>query len=295
MEKPLISIILTCYNRETYVVEALDSIKRQSYENFECLVIDDGSTDSSRSRIQEAVGDDARFKLHFIDHVGFPSAKNFGLDHVIGDYVIFLDSDDIAHPNWLGLLVYTAQITKAPIVVCNFKLFSDSKKIKMWSLSSDTPLHISEYSFLRMNLVYNVRVMHFMWNKLIRSDLYKGVRHKEQMALSDVDVMGDIFFKVNYVVELGLPLVYYRQHPGSMGNITRGKGVEYWAWRFRFQKEKIRIDWERAPQSRYAYQQALIKMIQDAREGLKDQFDEYCDLSDVQDMLAARVPKIIEP
>lgn len=293
MIEPLISIILTCYNRDQYIVEALHSIKNQTYQKFECLVIDDGSTDSSRLKILATINNDPRFKLHFIDHIGFPLAKNYGLDHAVGEYIIFFDSDDIAHPDWLRLLNYTAQITKAPVVACNFQTFSNPNNIKLWQLTSKTPLRISEYSFLRMNLIYNARIMHFMWNKLIRADLYKGMRHEEQPALSDIKIIGDIVFKAKYIVELRLPLIYYRKHPQSMGAINQ-QNKEYWTWCINFQKEQVRIDWNRAPQGRYVYQQALLKAIQTAKQQLGNQFDQYCNLNDVQDILNASLPPIVE-
>ena len=95
MPNDLISIIVTCYNREKYIKECLESVKNQTYTNFECIIVDDGSTDSSRSIIETYL-DDPRFKYYPIDHVGFPEAKNVGLSKVTGAYTIFLDSDDVA-------------------------------------------------------------------------------------------------------------------------------------------------------------------------------------------------------
>ena len=294
MNKDLISVIVTCYNRQQFVGAALTSIKNQTYTNFECIIVDDGSTDHSREIIEKTIEGDFRFKFYPIDHIGFPLAKNYALDRVQGDYIIFLDSDDIAHPQWLNLLHYTCTITNAPIAVCRFLPFKADDKITFWLLTKKTPLHMAEYSFLRMDLSYNARIMHFMWNKLIRADLYKGIRHRDQIALSDVDVMGDIIFNAKYVVELKLPLVYYRQHDQSMNNITKAKGAEYWVWRLNFQKEKVRIDWNRAPQGRFAYQEALKREVELARKGIGEDFDKLCTLDDIQDMLTAEVPHITE-
>lgn len=294
MKEALISIIVTCYNREQYIADALQSIKNQTYKKFECIIVDDGSTDNSHQIIKNIIADDPRFKFFPIDHIGFPLAKNFGLDQVTGDYVIFLDSDDIAHPEWLNLLHYVCAITNAPIAVCHFEAFNDISKIKIWRLTNKTLLKMAEYSFLRMNLVCNTKIMHFMWNKLICADLYKNIRHRDQPALSDVDVIGDIFFNAKYVVELKLPLVYYRQHDQNMDKIAKAKGAEYWSWRIKFQKEKTRKEWERAPQSRFAIQYCLRAEVKLARQALKEDFDKYCDLSDVQDILTTPVPIILE-
>jgi glycosyltransferase involved in cell wall biosynthesis len=75
----LISIIVTIYNREDYLKECLDSVKNQTYQNFECLMIDDGSTDNSKVIAEEYAKEDSRFKFIPVEHVGFPEAKNIGL------------------------------------------------------------------------------------------------------------------------------------------------------------------------------------------------------------------------
>ena len=93
-----ISVIVTCYNREATIKECLNSIHNQTFKNFEVIVVDDGSTDSSKNIIKEFCQKDNRFKLIESTHVGFPLAKNIGLDQAKGDYIIFLDSDDTAYP-----------------------------------------------------------------------------------------------------------------------------------------------------------------------------------------------------
>ena len=285
MNNPLISVIVTCYNREQYIRDCLLSLINQSYSNWECILVDDGSTDNSRAIINELIVNDNRF--HFIphEHVGFPLAKNIGLDNAHGEYIIFLDSDDIAHPDWLSLLMYMRQLTGAPVTVCSFDAFTKTSEVKNIIINKQRIFPISEYKFLAPLLVYNPRCMHFMWNKLVRADLYKNIRFVDQPALSDVAVMAEVFSNAHYVVHLRLPLVHYRQHDQSMGTITKTKGPEYWAWRINFQKEKLRKDWERSPQARFSIRYVLKQEIDYARKELKDDFDKYCSLDDVQDML----------
>ncbi|WP_052466921.1 glycosyltransferase family 2 protein [Psychroserpens damuponensis] len=98
MTKPIISIIIPTFNREQLIVDTLNSITNQTYENWECLVVDDGSIDSTKAVVNAYVEKDARFT--FVERPegsvkGAPTCRNIGLVQSKGDYVMFFDSDDI--------------------------------------------------------------------------------------------------------------------------------------------------------------------------------------------------------
>ncbi|MCK0180164.1 glycosyltransferase family 2 protein [Flavobacteriaceae bacterium S0862] len=103
MSKPsqLVSIIMATYNRAHYITEALNAIKKQSYANWECLIIDDGCTDNTENIISPILSEDSRFKFlkRPNNHKkGLPGCRNYGLSLAKGDYIIFFDDDDIVHP-----------------------------------------------------------------------------------------------------------------------------------------------------------------------------------------------------
>jgi glycosyltransferase involved in cell wall biosynthesis len=96
---PLISIIIPTYNVEKYIKETLNSVINQSYNNFEVLVIDDSSTDSTAEEIKRIAKSDGRISYYKIEHAGRPSVpRNYGISKSSGEYVAFLDADDIW--NW---------------------------------------------------------------------------------------------------------------------------------------------------------------------------------------------------
>lgn len=98
MNNPLVSIIIPTYNRAHLISETLDSVLAQTYQNWECIIVDDGSTDSSENVIREYVKKDSRFQFYKrpVNKVkGASSCRNFGLSNVNGEYIIFLDSDDL--------------------------------------------------------------------------------------------------------------------------------------------------------------------------------------------------------
>lgn len=93
---PLISVIMPVYNREAFVGEAIESILHQTYENFELIIADDGSTDGSAAIVREYAGSDQRIKPFFWPHCGLPATLNKTISSLTSEFIAFADSDDIA-------------------------------------------------------------------------------------------------------------------------------------------------------------------------------------------------------
>lgn len=102
---PIISIIVPIYNVEKYLRECLDSILAQTFADWECLLIDDGSPDNSGGICDEYADNDCRFKVFHKSNGGVSSARNLGLDNARGEWVTFVDADDMIAPDFLSALV----------------------------------------------------------------------------------------------------------------------------------------------------------------------------------------------
>ena len=96
-----VSVIVTVYNKEPYILETLQSIKKQTYDSFECIVVNDGSTDSSSVIIYEFCKDDARFTCYDKRNEGVSIARNFGIEHSHGEYILPIDGDDLVEPEYI--------------------------------------------------------------------------------------------------------------------------------------------------------------------------------------------------
>lgn len=94
-ENHLVSIIVPSYNSGNYLAETLRSIQLQSYQHFEVIIVDDGSVDGSSSLAQQSFADDVRFKFYFESNKGAAAARNFGFFQSKGNYIKFLDADDL--------------------------------------------------------------------------------------------------------------------------------------------------------------------------------------------------------
>jgi glycosyltransferase involved in cell wall biosynthesis len=120
-EKPVVSIIMATFNRAEFIAESLMAIQNQTFKNWECLIIDDGGTDDTAIIIDSIIKKDPRFKFHkrpdkYIK--GLPGCRNCGLDKAVGEYIIFFDDDDIAHPQNLEICV--SELDNRNIFFCRY-------------------------------------------------------------------------------------------------------------------------------------------------------------------------------
>jgi hypothetical protein len=98
MIKGMVSVIVTCYNQEHCIKQTLDSVQHQTYTNWECVIIDDGSVDKSAERIKAFIKNDKRYTYLFQDNQGVSKARNKGFASAKGEFVNFLDGDDTLFP-----------------------------------------------------------------------------------------------------------------------------------------------------------------------------------------------------
>lgn len=105
VDKSKVSVIITCFNQEAFIEEAVTSIINQTYEDWECIVVDDGSTDKSWEIIQKLAGTDQRIKCVLQENKGVSYARNRGFSMCVGDYIQFLDGDDYLAPEKLEIQV----------------------------------------------------------------------------------------------------------------------------------------------------------------------------------------------
>jgi glycosyltransferase involved in cell wall biosynthesis len=117
-EVPLISLIIPIYNVEQYLIECLESVAAQTYQNLEVLLINDGSTDKSAEIAQEYAEKYAHFTLFDKENGGLSDARNYGIDCCQGEYIVFMDSDDIISPYYVENLQSAISQTGFKLAMC---------------------------------------------------------------------------------------------------------------------------------------------------------------------------------
>ena len=120
----LISIIVPIYNVENYLRHCLESIQNQTYQNFECLLINDGSPDNSADICREYVSKDSRFRYFEKENGGVSSARNLGIERSKGQFITFIDSDDWVDSDYLEVLYNSLVDERADIAISTYKQFN---------------------------------------------------------------------------------------------------------------------------------------------------------------------------
>ena len=154
---PLVSIIIPTYNRAHLIGETLDSVLAQTYQNWECIVVDDGSTDNTDELMTGYMARDARFRYYHRPEDRLPggnAARNYGFEVSKGEYIQWFDSDDFMLPEKLELKMNKILDESCDFVVCEGAELIDKEKltyVKKWNLyEADNPL----LEHLKGNLVF---------------------------------------------------------------------------------------------------------------------------------------------
>ena len=145
---PTISIISPCYNQEKYIAECLDSLLSQTYQDFEAIIIDDGSTDASAKIVCSYTAKHPNFKLLSQANQGVVSARNFAIAKAKGEYIFPLDADDIIAPQALEKFVTAIKDKKGDIITCRVQMFGE----KTGEMKLKTP---NKYNLSRYNCLVN--------------------------------------------------------------------------------------------------------------------------------------------
>ena len=127
MEQPLISVIVPVYNVERYLGSCIDSILAQRYGRLEILLINDGSTDSSGAICDAYMEKDKRIRVIHKDNTGQADTRNLGIELAAGEYLAYVDSDDLVAEDYIERLYQMAVSTGAGMSVCRFRPFDDDR------------------------------------------------------------------------------------------------------------------------------------------------------------------------
>lgn len=225
--QPLLSIIVPIYNVEQYLDRCIQSILNQTYQNLEILLVDDGATDCSGAIADSYAAKDKRIKVFHKENGGLSDARNYGLEHVTGDYILFIDSDDFIVNIMCERLITVASSNNADIVSCNYYIYRGDDDISIHTMSvQDDKRTFTGMDMLRYYLLKTEPFdLNVVWNKIFKLDLFNGVepvRFPKGRVQEDNFTIFRLFLNANSIVTVNEPLYYYVQRAGSiMANFTR--------------------------------------------------------------------------
>ncbi|MDY0079361.1 MAG: glycosyltransferase [Ignavibacteriaceae bacterium] len=217
----LVTIIVPCYNSEKFIATTLKSIEEQTYKNWECIIIDDGSKDGSSKIVKGFEERDKRFKYFFQKNQGSAAAKNAGIEKAKGDFIQFLDADDIILRDKLKICVdKLEELPEADIVYTEYCFYSQG------SLSENKRMEDDGYFYqtLPVKIPSNDAVFSFIshWNidfiipihsYLFRRRVFEEIKFDDRFKSFAEDLycwimIGQRGFKFEY---LGEVMAVYRQ------------------------------------------------------------------------------------
>lgn len=225
--QPLLSIIVPIYNVEQYLDRCIQSILNQTYQNLEIILVDDGATDCSGAIADSYAAKDKRIKVFHKENGGLSDARNYGLEHVTGDYILFIDSDDFIVNIMCERLITVASSNNADIVSCNYYIYRGDDDISIHTMSvQDDKRTFTGMDMLRYYLLKTESFdLNVVWNKIFKLDLFNGVepvRFPKGRVQEDNFTIFRLFLNANSIVTVNEPLYYYVQRAGSiMANFTR--------------------------------------------------------------------------
>ena len=234
MKKIQISIIIPVYNVEKYLRECLNSILNQTFQDFEIICVDDGSTDKSLEILQEYKRKDDRFVILQQRHSGAGSARNNGIRLAEGKYIQFLDADDYFEPTLLEEMFDHAEKFDADLTVCSSRKVDDEGNITETG-SPNFPINIDK---IPMEQVFNRQdfkdeifclLIPVVWNKLIK----KSFLEENHLEFPPLKIYEDIAFMHSLVISAGRiaafnkELINYRfNRPGSLVSTRSSHTIE---------------------------------------------------------------------
>ncbi len=220
-ENPLITVVVPVYNVASYLRCCLTSIQKQSYENLEILLIDDGSMDDSARICQEYCNQDPRFQLIRQENLGLGPARNAGLDRAKGGYICFVDADDCLHPDYVRILYENLTGCQADFSVCRFETFTGEVPENLTGEAGEqkNEFKVLDQLGLLNNLLKDNRddriTIMAAWNKLVSVDWLKGF-HFENKWHEDQFMINEYIRRCRKAVLTSAILYEYRKRPDSI-------------------------------------------------------------------------------
>lgn len=215
IEMPLFSIIIPAYNAEEFIINSISSVISQSYTDYECIVVDDGSTDDTGKLVSNYLS--SKLKIVSQANSGLLIARREGLKHAVGRYVLFLDADDALRSDALAIIAQDISNNKSDIVAFGYSNEINFSKPKYCPDLPTGFYHECSYSKV-ISAVFRGR-FNSLWSKAISLSLfdsdfdyltYKGLMHGE-----DLFQLLPVLNNATSFSYIKTPLYFYRRHKGS--------------------------------------------------------------------------------
>lgn len=217
----LISVIVPVYNTEKYLIECVESLRKQTYSNIEIILVDDGSTDASIEICDEFAEKDSRVRVFHKKNEGVAVARNFGIQQSNGQYVVIVDSDDVAVDRMIEVLYTQIKENDADIAVGNYYIYDETDgNFYYYIIDDDYCVEV-----LSSQELIDRQAGAWQWNssafivtvaKLYKRDLFEDVSFTHGRRFDDEASTHRLFLRSKKTVFINDNLYLYRRRSGSI-------------------------------------------------------------------------------
>ncbi len=204
---PKVSIIIPFYNVEKYISDCLNSVFNQTYNNIEVIIIDDASTDKSVAIVKSFM--QANYDVTLLqseEHHGIGYNRNLGLSLATGDYIAFVDADDIIRPDMIEKLMAAIKGNNVDIAMCRHQSFVGEPRRQRFKEVSPRIIDLAEES----DFLYQIGG--HVWNKLCKRELFDNLKFPEGIDYEDIAVTYPILIRTQKIAYIDEPLYCYRRN-----------------------------------------------------------------------------------
>lgn len=219
MDTCAISVIVPVYNVENYLTECVSSILNQTFLDFECILVDDGSTDASGALCDVLSQKDERIRVIHQKNGGLSAARNTGLDAAKGRYISFVDSDDVVGAHFLEVLYSGIQKERTKISVCRYSRFQDGTTYGGGSWTEHTTVWDFEKAASELSesgMDERAAFVTVMWNKLYDRELFRTLRFQEGKLHEDEFLIHHLLLNARKLCICDAVQYFYRQRRSSI-------------------------------------------------------------------------------
>lgn len=206
----MISIIIPVYNAKQYICSCIDGVLRQTYLPKEILLINDGSTDGSGELCEEYAQKEAKIRAYHTANGGAAHARNVGLDHATGDFIVFLDADDKIPENHLHILMETQKKYNADMVSASVTYVPGPTICQANNV-------LTTWEFIE-KVLYRDGVGDYPISKLYRRSMFDGLRFVEGITSEDFEIFYRLYKRAKTIATTNETTYYYIQHSNSVSN-----------------------------------------------------------------------------
>lgn len=212
-----VSIIIPVYNAEKLIHIPIKSLKKQTFKNFEVILVNDGSTDNSYEVIKQLISDDDRFKIITQENSGPGEARNNGIKQAKGKYIGFIDSDDYFDKTFLEKMIKKLEEDNSDIVICDTaKVDINGNILKVYNSKYANPIAGIE-AF--KDIMQSINITSLSPNKLFKKSLFGDISYPKNIIINeDSATIYKLMLKANKISFVNEVLFYYVQHSGSSMN-----------------------------------------------------------------------------